>query len=379
MLTGDQQPDHASIAGFRVRHLAALAEMFVQILRLCEKAGLVKLGRVAIDGTKIKANAAKRETHRYDKLTKMEAELKEQVDQLLREAAAVDQQEDEQYGVGRRGDELPPELQDREARLKKIQAAKESLEEEARAAEKAHQERKAEEKRRRAAGDKVITRKVKKLWKKNDEGQIVPLPSRQRNLNDLDARLMKDTVTENFIPAFNPQIAVDEENQIIVAAFVTQAGNDTGQLVPALLQVEENMGRMPKQALADAGYFSPALIVDPRIAKVDLYVPPNKLPKPKPQPEPPPGTPPRKKRKPNLQNLAIRTKMREKLDQPAAKEIYRQRSKIVEPPFATIKHVRGIRQFLLRGVAKVSGEFSLICATNNVMKLFRLKPEAVMR
>lgn len=383
MLTGNQQPDHASIAAFRVRHLAALKSLFVEVLLVCEKAGLVKLGRVAIDGTKIKANAAKRHTHSYQRLSKMERVLAAEVEQLLAEAAAVDGAEDERYGAGQRGDELPEELQDRQRRLAKIRAAKLALEAEAKEAEAADRAQKAEQKERRAAGEAVLVHKSTKKWVKTAAGAIEPLPKRQRNLTDLDARLMKDTAVGAgvFLPAYNPQLAVDDEAQIIVAAQVTQAGNDMNELVPTLLLVKENLGRLPEQVLADSGYFSPAGLADPRIKEVDLYVRPNKLPKAKPKPELPPGNPPPKPRwKPKGAelNAQIRVQMTEKLAQPEGKEIYQHRSEIVEPPFATIKHVGGFRQFLLRGQAKVNGEWSLICLTHNLLKLFRLKPEFVL-
>lgn len=379
MLTGNQQPDHASIAEFRVRHLAALTGLFVQVLRVCEKAGLVKLGRVAIDGTKIKANAAKRQTHSYRWLSKMERELEAEVNRLLAEAEAIDREEDERYGVGNRGDELPEELRDRTTRLAKIKAAKQALEEEAKEAEATDRAQKAEQKERRARGEAVLVHKCTKKWVKTATGAIEPLPKRQRNLTDLDARLMKDTAVGEgvFLPAYNPQLAVDDEAQIIVATQVTQAANDMNELVPTLLLVKENLGRLPEQVLADSGYFSPAGIADERIQEVDLYVRPNKLPPPQPKAEPPPGTPPRYRRKGAERNAKIRAEMTEKLAQPEAKEIFKHRSEIVEPAFATIKHVRGFRQFLLRGRAKVNGEWSLICLTHNLMKLFRLKPEFV--
>jgi transposase len=380
VLTGNQQPDHASIAEFRRRHVGVLSEFFVQVLLVCEKAGLVKLGRVAIDGTKIKANAAARHTHSYERLTERERKLAAEVKRLLSEAEAADRQEDEEHGASR-GDELPKELRTRQGQLAKIQAARADLQREAEEAEAADREQKAKDQERRAAGEEVLVHKAKPKWVKNEEGKIEPPPKRQRNLTDVDARLMKDTAAGGvFITGYNPQIAVDDTAQIIVAAQVVQAGNDMNELVPTLLLVKENLGRLPAQVLADSGYFSPAGLADERIQEADLYVRPNKPPKQKPKPERPPGTPPpppRGKSKGAQRNAAIRAAMTEKLAQPEAKEIFQHRSEIVEPPFATIKHVHGIRQFLLRGLAKVNGEWSLICLTQNVLKLFRLKPEAV--
>jgi hypothetical protein len=284
--------------------------------------------------------------------------------------------------VGKRGDELPEELKDRTTRLAKIKAAKAAVEAEAKEAEAADREQATKEKERRAAGEAVIVHKRAKKWVKTATGEIAPLPQRQRNLTDLDARLMKDTAAGGvFLPAYNPQLAVDDEAQIIVAAQVTQAGNDMNELVPTLLLVKENLGRLPEQVLADAGYFSPAGLADERIQEVDLYVRPNKPPKAKPPAEPSPGTPPSKlsyKRRRAARNAEIRAAMTAKLAQPEAKELFKQRSAIVEPAFAQIKHVRGFRQFLLRGKEKVTGEWSLVCMTHNLLKLFRLKPAAVL-
>jgi hypothetical protein len=382
VLTGDQQPDHASIAEFRRRHLAALEELFVQVLLVCEKAGLVKLGRVAIDGTKLKANAAKRHTHSYQRLVKREAEVLAKVKEMMRQAAQTDAAEDRKYGAGRGEEDLPEQLRTHEAQLAAIQAAKTDLEREAKAAEAAASEQKAKEKADRAAGKEVITRKRKKLWKQNAAGEIEPLPKRTRNLTDLDSRLMKDSSTETFVQGYNAQAAVDEEGQIIVACQVTPAGNDMDQLVPTLLLVKKNLGKLPEQVLADSGYFSPAGLADQRIEETDLYVKPNYQPKPKVLELP--GVPPEllkplPSKRSNPANARIRAAMTEKLAQVEAKAIYQLRSKIVEPVFGQIKHARGIRQFLLRGEEKVKGEWALICLSNNLLKLFQLRPDFKLR
>jgi transposase len=356
VLACDQHPDHDSIAEFRKRHLAALAGLFQQVLQLCQRAGLVKLGHVAIDGTKIKANAAKRKSLSYQQLSESEQKLSAEVERLLRAAAAIDEAEDELYGRGQRGDELPPELRQRETRLAKIRELKAELEREAKAAAARESEHQQEQKARAAKGEAVVKTFRKPSWSKSKSGEIVPKDKTQRNLTDSDSRLMKDPVTGSFEQAYNAQLAVDSSAQIIVAATVVQAGNDTEQLVPLLLAVEENLGQLPAQASADAGYFSPVALVHERLQAVDLYVPPNNPPNP--------GS-----RSPA--NAAIREQMRAKLKRPEGYEIYKQRNTIVEPVFAAIKHIRQFRQFWLRGLRQVTAEWMLLCTTHNLLKLFR--------
>lgn len=370
VLSCDQQPDHASIAGFRKRHLQALSKLFVQVLKMCEKAGLVKLGRVAIDGTKIKANAAKRRTHSYQQLCQWEQEMAAEVERLMSEAKALDEQEDRQHGGDRRGDELPEELRDRKRRLALLRQAKEDLEREAVEMAEAAKEEKAKQKAHQEAGEVVAVLHRKKKWKNGPNGEVVPEADRKRNLTDLDSRLLKDTATKTWIQGYNPQIAVDGHAQIIVASHVTQAANDVEQLVPMLLLVKENLERMPEQVLADSGYFSPVALSDERLQGIDLYVLPNKPPKGE-SAETEAGEPEPAGDPPTTANAAIRAAMTEKLDQPGAMEIYKTRNQIAEPPFATTKHVRGFRQFLLRGNENVNGEWSLVCMTHNLLKLFR--------
>ena len=356
VLSGNQHPDHDSIAEFRKRHLSALSRLFLQVLELCQRAGLVKLGHVAIDSTKIKANAAKRQSFSYERLNKAERELSAEVARLLSEAQRIDEQEDSLYGPGKRGDELPAELRQRETRLAKIRELKAQLEREAKEAAEQESQRKQEQKARKAKGEAVIETYHKPMWTKSASGEIVPKAKTQRNLTDPDSRVMMNTTTGSFEQAYNAQIAVDAQAQIIVAANIVQAANDAEQLLPALTGVKENLGRLPAQATADAGYFSPAGLADEQLQEVDLYVPPNNQPGMKSRP---------------TVNAIIREKMRAKLQRPGGYEIYKRRNIIVEPVFAEIKHLRQFRQFLLRGLAAVEAEWSLICLTHNLMKLFR--------
>ena len=356
VLSANQHPDHDSIAEFRKRHLPALSRLFLQVLQLCQRAGLVKLGHVAVDSTKIKANAAKRQSLTYERMNKAERELSAEVERLLSEAQRIDEQEDSLYGPGKRGDELPVELRQRETRLAKIRELKAQLEREAKDAAAQARQRKDEQKARQAKGEAVVETYHKPMWTKSETGEIVPKDKVQRNLTDRDSRVMMNTTTGSFEQAYNAQIAVDAQAQIIVAASVVQAPNDAEQLLPALTGVKQNLGRLPEQATADAGYFSPAGLTDEQLKEVDLYVPPNNQ----------PGM----KSRPTL-NATIRDQMRGKLQRPGGYEIYKRRNTIVEPVFAEIKHVRQFRQFLLRGIAPVQAEWSLICMTHNLRKLFR--------
>lgn len=362
VLTCNQHPDHDSIAQFRKRHLPALGRLFVQVLQLCQRAGLVKLGHVAIDSTKIKANAAKRQSLSYQRLTKAEQELAVEVKRLLSEAQQIDEQEDRLYGQGKRGDELPEELRQRETRLAKIRELKAQLEREAQAAAEQERAHKQEQKARKEGGEAVVESYRKPMWTKSASGAVVPRPKTQRNLTDPDSRLMMDTTTGSFQQAYNAQIAVDAQAQIIVAASVVQAANDAEQLLPALTAVSQNLGCLPQQATADAGYFSPAGLSDERLKAVDLYVPPNNQ----------PGLP-RGQRSKRAINARVREMMWHKLQSAGGYEIYKRRNIIVEPVFAEIKHLRPFRQFLLRGLAQVEAEWSLICMTHNLRKLFRAR------
>lgn len=350
VLSCNQQPDHDSIANFRKRHLRELGRLFGQVLQLCERAGLVKLGHVAIDGTKIKANASKYQSLSYERMKDAEQELAAEVARLLSEAQRVDEEEDELYGKGKRGDELPEELRDRETRLAKIRGLIAELEKEAKAAA----EQKTAEKAKPAT---ERSRNWRRKWEVSAQGEILPLPKSKRNLTDPDSRMMKDLVTQSYQQGYNSQIAVDAQAQVIVAAKVVQAGNDQQQLVPVLQEVAQNLGRMPEAASADGGYFSTAALTHEAVREINLHVPPN-------EPEPDLGE--------TLPAPAsVQQRMWQKLRSPDGRTIYNQRQAIVEPVFAQIKHVRGFRQFLFRGLVQVESEWLLICLTHNLLKLFR--------
>ena len=385
-LAADQHPDHDSISSFRQTHLQSLAELFTQALRLCDKAGLIKLGHVAIDGSKLKANASKHKAMSYDRMVEKEKQLREEVDKLLAQAGQADADEDAQYGKGKRGDELPPELARRESRLKKIGEAKAALEQEAReraTVEKAVAEARLEERRvkEEAQGKKFGGRPPQVP----DPGQATPEPKAQRNFTDPESRIMKDGATKSFMQAYNGQAAVDSHAQIIVAAALTQDANDKKQLLPMLKQVEENMGRKPERVTADAGYFSEAVVTDPQVDGIELLVPPERQKHGVAGQISPVGgvaeggsQPGGASMEPPQPAKSAAERMREKLRTTAGQAVYKMRKAVVEPVFGQIKERRGLRGFLMRGKEKVSAEWQIICLTHNLLKLFqaglRLQP-----
>src|SRR5208282_1932144 len=276
-LAADQHPDHTTIADFRKEHLANLAQRFVQVLKLCQQAGLVKLGHVALDGTKVKANASKHKAMSYERMEETEKRLQAEVAALLAEAARVDGEEEGKYGKGKLGDELPQELARRESRLKKLREAQAAWEAEAK---EAAQQKQAEVEARLKEREKQEEERGRKFGGRPPQApppaEAQPEPKAQRNFTDLDSRIMKDGATKEFVQAYNAQAAVDSEAQVIVAAALTQEANDKQQLTPMLLQVEVTTGSKPQQVTADSGYFSEANVTDARLAGIDLYVPPDR-------------------------------------------------------------------------------------------------------
>jgi transposase len=363
-LSGDQHPDHATIAEFRKRHLDALSGLFTQALLLCSQAGLVKLGHVAIDGTKIKAYASKHKAMSYKRMNETEARLKQEIDALLAAAEQTDAEEDAQHGKDRHGDELPIELQQRESRLQKIREAKAALEQEAK--EKAEQQR-AETEQKLAEREQEERRTGKKKRgrkpKAPDPEQAKPEGTAQRNFVDPESRIMPDGANKgSFVQGYNAQIAVDSASQVIVAAEVTQETNDKMQLIPMVEQIVTNLEQKPEKVSADTGYFSQANVTDGSVKDVDLYIATGRdkhgdtvetITDP-----PPPDVSPKEK-------------MRHKLQTAAGRDVYKMRKAIVEPVFGQIKEQRGFRRFSLRGKQNVRREWRLVCAASNLLKLFR--------
>ena len=383
-LAADEHPDHDTISNFRQRHLQSIAELFMQALQLCDQAGLIKLGHVAIDGTKLKANASKHKAMSYDRMNEKEKQLREEVEKLLAQAAQADAEEEAKYGKGNDENDLPAELARRESRLKKIAAAKAALEQEAREraeAKKGAVETRLEERRKQEEeqGKKIGGRPPQAP----DPEQATPGAKEQKNFTDPESRIMMDGATKSFQQSYNAQAAVDSHCQVIVASAITQEVNDKKQLVPMLEQTEQNMGRKPEHATADAGYFSEAAVSDAKVAGVDLLVAPERqkhgglsektgqviynAAKAETQPSQPEGE--------GGKGAAVAEKdlaeqMREKLRSAAGKAIYKMRKAVVEPVFGQIKERRRIRGFSFRGLEKVRAEWKIICLTHNLLKLY---------
>lgn len=352
IISADQHPDHDTIADYRSRHLNSLSELFVQVLKLCRKAGLVKLGHVALDGTKVKANASKHKAMSYGRMCEKEKELDREVKELLDRAREVDEEEDRLYGKGVRGTELPDELRFRESRLKKIREAKEALEREAK--EKALEEGKIDDDDRPVKG-----RRGRKP--KHPPGE--PRAKDQRNFTDPESRIMKDPTSKGFVQGYNAQAAVDAKNQVIVAADVTDESNDKRQIEPMLGQVEEGLGQRPKELSADSGYYSENNVKFVQGMSIEPFIAPDRDKHTERKVSAPRGRIPK--------SLSIKERMRRKLRTKRGKASYGRRKEVVEPVFGQIKEARGFRSFSLRGLEKVRLEWRLICATHNLLKLFR--------
>lgn len=353
VLTGGVQPDHSAIAEFRRVHLGALQELFGQVLRMCRKAGLVKLGQVAIDGTKVKANASKHKAMSYARMKEQEKDLAKQIRELMERAERADAEEDARFGKKARGDELPEELQRRELRLQKIREARRALEEEAKA--QAKQDEDDDPPRGGGADDATLPLH---RHKRTAEGK--PGPKAQRNFTDPESRIQK--TNQGFEQGYNCQAAVDGAHQIIVAAGVTNQSPDAEMLVPMVAQVIANAGAVPQVVLADTGYFGAENIAKVEATGVEALVSAGRR-KHGDRPQSPRGRAP--------SDLTPKERMARKLATKRPAMLYALRKQIVEPVFGQVKAARGFRQFLLRGLKKVSGEWSLLCATHNLLKLWR--------
>jgi transposase len=334
VLAAGNTPDFRTIADFRKMHLAALKGFFEQVLQVARDLGTLRVGRVALDGSKVKANASKHKAMSYGRMREKRQQLRDEVRQLLAQAEAVDAAEDAEYGTDRRGDELPAELQRRESRLKRIREATRALK--TRAKEEAA-----------AKGQPVESAK--------------PDPKAQYNFTDPESRIMKGP--DGFVQAYNVQVAVDEQ-QLIVGQAVTQETNDKKQLLPMITIIEQQLGDTPPQLLADAGYCSDENLTAIADTTIDAYISTRKQ-KHGERPGPCP-------RGPLPQTATIVDRMSRKLHTKAGAAVYAARKSIVEPVIGQIKHARGFRQFLLRGFEKVQGEWSLVCTTHNILKLYRL-------
>jgi transposase len=335
VLAAGNQPDFRTISDFRKLHLKALEELFQQVLRLVLEVGALKLGSVALDGSKVKGNASKHKAMSYGRMEETEKRLREEVQELLKQAEIADEEEDKRYGRDRRGDELPEELQRRETRIARIQEAKKALEERARA--KAESESK-------------------------DGKKAKAEPKAQYNFTDPESGIMKGP--DGFVQGYNTQIAVEPAFQLIVGQTVTQAANDKQQMVPLIEAIQEQSEQRAEGILADSGYCSEENLKYLARRRMEGFVATEKQ-KHSERTEPCPRGP--------LPKDASRVeRMERKLKTKVGAAIYARRKCIVEPVFGQIKQARGFRQFLLRGLEKVRGEWALICMTHNILKFHKM-------
>jgi transposase len=350
MIVAGDPPDFRTISDFRKRHLAALGYLFVQVLQLAEKAGLVKLGHVALDGTKIKANASKHKAMSYERMKKRQAELEAEVDGWLAAAEAADAAEDKLHGASR-GDEMPDWVADKQKRLEKIRQAKAALEAEAKAAAEAERQRRAAAEAKRQAEGRKKSGKPAAPPSEQPDGKA------QRNFTDPQSRILK--TKDGYIQGFNAQAAVDGAHQIIVAQTLTNSSSDQAQLMPLLDGIRANLGRNPAEVSADAGYCSDANLRTLKRRRIDGYIATGRQKH---------GTKSATASKPFTPRSLI-AKMSTKLKRAGYRSRYRLRKQIVEPVFGQIKQARGFRQFLLRGIERVTAEWALICTAHNLAKL----------
>ena len=353
VIVGDNIPDFRTISEYRRRHLEQFQHLFVEVLRLCRESGLLKVGRLALDGTKIKANASRHKAMSYDRMLAEEKRLQAEIDELLKQAQAADDAEDAELGRDHRGDELPDELRRRESRLLKIREAKAALEQQA---------------RDKAAAEAAIREAEGKPPAKTDPQDAVPDPKAQRNFTDPESKIMK-TSSKGWDQCGNAQ-AVVNENQIIVAADVTDQANDVRQVNPMLDQTITNINQAGvteniKAFTADAGYFSEANVeVLEQHERVDeAYIATGRLKHHERVAPAPTGRIPA--------GLSVKEKMARKLRTKKGRAEYARRKAMAEPPFGQIKHCRGFRQFLLRSMEKMKAEWNLVTLTHNLLKLFR--------
>ena len=338
VLAANNTPDFRTISDFRKDNLDALSGLFIQVLALCQRAGLVKLGHVSLDGTKVKANASKHKAMSYGRMKEREAQLAAEVTELLRQAQAADDEEDRRYGKDKRGDELPEELAFREGRLEKIREAMAALEAEAQAA-------------------------AEQAEAEGGKRPGVPDDKAQRNFTDTESRIIPAPGGKDFLQGYNCQAVVDSAHQVIVAARATNQTSDKQQAAAMMEETIDNVGAVPREVSADAGYYSAKAVDELYALGVDPFVAPEQTRHGRVVPPAPRGRIP--------SHLSPRDRMRRKLQTRRGRQRYALRMQTVEPVFGQIKQGRGFRQFLLRGLEKVNGEWSLICTGHNLLKLFR--------
>jgi transposase len=363
-ITALQQPDFRTISDFRKRHLPALGALFGQVLVLCEQAGLVKLGHVALDGTKIQANASKHKAMSYGRMKQRAAELGAEVQKWLAQAEAVDAAEDAALGRKRRGDELPEWVANKQKRLAKMREAMAALEAEAQATADAQAAAAAASEPQPdeppAKDDGGAAGAALAADDSPPEAALVPPPDKaQRNFTDPESRIMK--TPNGFEQTYNAQAAVDADSQVIVAAGLTNAGNDKQQVEPMAAAIEQNTGRTPQELSADSGYCSEANLAELERLGIRGYVATGRQKH---------GTKSATGKGAGRDGSLVQA-MSRRLKQGGHRSRYRLRKQTVEPVFGQIKGARGFRQFHLRGLTKVTAEWQLICLAHNLLKLVK--------
>ncbi|MDQ1245672.1 MAG: hypothetical protein QG597_39 [Actinomycetota bacterium] len=355
-LAAGAAPDYRAIARFRKRHLSALGHLFVQALALCQAAGMVSLGQVALDGTKVRATASKRKAMSYARMTEKEKILAGEVSALLAEAERIDKAEDAQFGKNRRGDELPAELARRETRLETIRAAKAALE-----AEAAEAAREQAERRSRERGDDDDTTAAKG---EAAAQAAAPKPKAQRNFTDPDSKIML-TGDGAFHQCYNAQAVVDADHQVIVATEVNTNAADVNTLTPMTEQTVANTGAAPAQLLADAGYSSTANLdwatEFTTTCGTEFFIAPGRHRRDDPPPAAPRGRIPT--------DATAKQRMARKLTTRRGRSTYARRKTIVEPVFGQMATLQNAKHLLLRGLDQARGEWLLLAACHNLRKL----------
>lgn len=337
-------PAHRTICEFRQRHLQEFQELFVQLVRVAREAGMIRLGTVAVDGTKVKANASKRKAMSYKRMKEEDERLRREIEQLTEQASRVDAEEDRIYGEGRRGDELPEELRRREDRLAQIEAAMKRLKQ---------RQAEADRGRGRQAGDDRKSPRGGRNFKR-DFGE--PDEKAQDNFTDPDSRIMMSK--GSFQQCYNSQIAVDEGSQLIVATGMTRNAGDNPQLLKLVDETQKNTKAKPQRLLADAGYRDEASFRVLESQAIDAYIALGREDKKAAQ-EPTP-------------ELPASWRMHKKLKTEGGRAQYQRRKAIVEPVFGWVKQVLGFRRFSFRGIEKVTGEWDLVCLAVNLKRMNRL-------
>jgi len=401
VLTAGNHPDHSRIAEFRRKHLDELEDLFLQVFQICQHMGLVEFGDVALDGTKVQANASKHKAMSYKRMLQEEERLKEEIEEMLEEAEAVDTEEDERFGRDNRGDELPEELERQKDRLEKIQEAKADLEKEAKQGRAEEVQAKADRAKKRAETheskkERSRSETLAEKWyeeadqlreeaseqvgtevpeaetpegmpkhRPRTETDGTPKPKAQRNFTDPESRIMEKG--GEFLQGYNCQLLVDEANQVIVAQGVVNQSPDSGNFGPMVEKATRNAGESPEAVLADSGYWSEEAPEQAEDAGTEAYIATGRQPHGKKEPTCL-GDPPEEATAQEIMSHKLQT--REGIDR------YAKRKGIVEPAIGQVKECGDFRQFYLRGYRKARKEWALVCTGHNLRKLYGAMQEA---